>query len=380
MKAENNDEQLIKQLKQLPKVEDHRDKDELFRHISSKISENKPRKKYKLVSVFGTLIVVMLIFAIVPLMINLSMSETSVNDSAGNAFNETSNSNHDAEVAIEESSIEQEKRAFNSQVESYVLRSIDENSTIIYSAVSDYQLQTIIPVTIVVPGTVDLNTHYNQLNDYMDEANWGVNQYLFKNANFDLNLSKHEVSMEISDDFSLLDSSENLNVFTEILTIMFIPYQIEKVVFEEEIDLGSTGIYKEFALPQKQGEAYKVFQADEHQRKFLVPSKIEGNILIEEAFEEMKNGRKDLNIFPTIPEEVQFSIASSDNELLITTNHEEIFEDEQRTVIMIEAILMTAKSFGYEFVTFNGISNEQVGPYQLSKSIQVPEAINPIYQ
>lgn len=378
MKKGNNDKQLIDKLEQLPKVEDHRDKDELFRRVSAQMNEKKPHKNYKLAPILSTLIVVLLIFVIIPVLINLGMSETSVNDSAENAVEESS---HKMETTLEQSDADQKNvQVFDDQIESYVLQDNDENSTIIYSAVTDDELQTIIPVTIIIPAIENLTTHYNKMYQYLDETDWGVNQYLFNDVKFNLDLDNHEVEMQIPDHFSLGDGSANAHMFAEILTTMFTPYQIEKVSFGEEINLGSIGDISELPLYKHEKESYKVFQADENKRKFLIPIKIEDNVTIEEAFEDMKKGQASFNIKPTIPEDAQFSLTATDRELVITSDHDQIFEDEQKATIMIEAILMTAKSFGFELVTFNNISINQIGPYQLSESLEVPEAINPIFQ
>lgn len=377
MKKGNNDKQLIDKLEQLPKVEDHRDKDELFRRVSAQMNEKKPHKNYKLAPILSTLIVVLLIFVIIPVLINLGMSETSVNDSAENGVEESS---HKMETTLEQSDADQNVQVFDDQIESYVLQDNDKNSTIIYSAVTDDELQTIIPVTIIIPAIENLTTHYNKMYQYLDETDWGVNQYLFNDVKFNLDLDNHEVEMQIPDHFSLGDGSANAHMFAEILTTMFTPYQIEKVSFGEEINLGSIGDISELPLYKHEKENYKVFQADENKRKFLIPIKIEDNVTIEEAFEDMKKGQASFNINPTIPEDAQFSLTAIDRELVITSDHDQIFEDEQKATIMIEAILMTAKSFGFELVTFNNISINQIGPYQLSESLEVPEAINPIFQ
>jgi hypothetical protein len=95
----------------------------------------------------------------------------------------------------------------------------------------------------------------------------------------------------------------------------------------------------------------------------------------------MKKAQKPLNIYPTIPEDIQFRLTTLDDQLFITPDNDQVFQDEQRALIMIEAILMTAKSFGYEFVTFNHVSTiDQIGPYQFSEPIEVPEAVNPVFQ
>lgn len=381
MKIENYDQQLIDKLKQLPKVEDHRDKDALFQQISSNLNKNKPRKNFKFAPVFSTLIVVLLIFIIVPVLINLGISETSLNDSAdsNSAMEKSGMEMYSTEQSNDKAVSEHDVQLKDSGIESYVLQNIDEDSTIIYGAVTDEQLQSVIPVTIVIPEIVDLNTYYNQLNHYLEETDWGVNQYLFKDVHFDLDLSKHEVLMEVPDEFSIGDGSANAHIFNEILTTMFRPYQIDKVVFDEEIDLGSFGNILESPIQKQAKESYKVFQADEHQRKFLVPIKTEDDATIEEAFEEMKKDQDTFNIYSTIPENVSFSLSTSDQQLFITFEDDEIIEDKQAAIIMIEAILMTAKSFGYELVTLNKLPTDHIGPYDLSDSIEVPKAVNPIY-
>lgn len=376
MKLENNDEQLITKLKKLPKVKDHRDKDELFQRISAQMNKKEPRKHYRLAPIFSTIVALILIFTIVPTLINLDMSDTSSNDSAKNFTQESS---HEMDMIAEESDEEQEAQVFDNQIESYVIQNINNDSTVIYGAVSDDQIQTVIPFTIVIPETVDLNEQYNQLGQYLNENDWGVNEYLFNDVNFDLDLVNHEVRMQVPSDFSIGDGSSNAYIFNEVLTAMFTPYQIDKVVFEEEIDLGSIGNISELDLQKSEKEMYKVFQANQEQRKFLVPIHVEEDVTIEEALEDMRSGQESFHIYPAISEDVHFSITTSDQELILNLDKDLVFEDEQEATVMIEAILMTAKSFGYESVTFNNTSIDQVGPYQLSKSIEVPEAINPIY-
>ncbi len=376
MKLGNNDEELIKKLKQLPKVEDHGDKDELFQRISTQMNEKMPHKNNKLVPVFSTVIAVLLVFAIIPVLINQSMSETSVNDSTENADEESS---HEIEMFVERDA-DQKGQLFDTQVESYVFQHTDDDSTAVYGAVTDEQLQTIIPVTIIIPENVDLETHYNQLDQYLDENDWGVNQYLFNGANFELDIDNHEIGIRLPDDFSLGEGSANPTMFENILTTMFTPYQIEKVIFGEELDLGSIGVVSELPLQDQEKVNYKIFQADQQYRKFLVPAKVEDNVTIEEAIQDMKKGQASFNIYPTIPEDVQFSFTTVGEELIITLDHDQVFANEQKATIMIEAILMTAKSFGYELVTFNETSVDQVGPYRLSEPLTIPEAINPIYR
>lgn len=377
MKTNHKDEQLIDTLKQLSQIEDQTDKDELFQRISTQMNNKKQRNHYKFWPIFSTVVVTLFILVMIPILLNLDMPETSDNDSTGDAVEESSQ--YDVAMNVEQSDVERNIEVHDSQIESYVVQSIDEDSTIIYGAVTDKQLQTVIPLSIIIPKEVDLNTHYNQLDQYLDETGWGVNEYVLNNVQFDLDLASEEVNIQIPEDFSLGEGSSNPSMFEKTLSLMFTPYHIEKVVFNDKIDLGSIGYVSELSLLKPEKQNYKVFQADEHRRKFLVPMKSE-DYTIEEAFEDMKEGEEAFHIYATIPDDVEISLEMSDRELIISLNDDDIFNDEQKATIMIEAILMTAKSFGYEFVTFSDVSVDQVGPYQLSESIPVPEAINPMYR
>lgn len=387
MKSENNDQQLIDKLKQLPKVEDHRNKDELFQRISTQMNHKKSRKSYKLIPIFSALLVVTMIFVMVPILINLSMSEFSHNHSTDQniAIEESDESGHEMALSkdstgTDQSEIDNDIQLMDQNIESYVIENIDDHSTIIYGAVTDNQLQSVIPVSIIIPKTNNLNLYYNQMERYINASEWGVHQYLFKGAVFNIDLSNHEVKIQIPDTFSFGDGSVHENIFNDILATMFTPYQIEKVVLDKEVELRSLGSISELSLKDEKRENYKVFQADKHKRKFLVPIKIEDDVTIEDAFVDMMKGQVDLNVSPSIPDNFGFLLATSGDLLIITPDNDQVFEDEQKATIMIEAILMTAKSFGYKIVRFNHVTVDQVGPYVLSESIPVPAAINPIYQ
>jgi hypothetical protein len=45
---------------------------------------------------------------------------------------------------------------------------------------------------------------------------------------------------------------------------------------------------------------------------------------------------------------------------------------------MLEAILLTAKEFGFKSVMFTGGNVEQIGPYMFNGKISVPLAPNPM--
>lgn len=50
----------------------------------------------------------------------------------------------------------------------------------------------------------------------------------------------------------------------------------------------------------------------------------------------------------------------------------------QELLTMVEAILMTAKSFGFDSVKFENMSIQQIGNYDLNNPIKDPNGVNPI--
>src|SRR5699024_2589852 len=241
MKYENDDEQLMKKLRQLPKIEDHGNKDELFQRISTQMVERKQQKSYRLAPILSTLIIAICIIAVIPVFIDLGRNANTLNDTAENMASSESAENHHVEIySTDKHMDEAEISSHDSDVESYVLQDVDY-MTVIYGAVADEQLQTIIPVTILTSEEDDLNTQYNHLDEYLETSDWGLNDYLLKHANFEIDPNNDQVLVSFSDQFSIGEGSAYPLMFEKTLAKMFIPYEIEKVIFDEEVDLGAIG-------------------------------------------------------------------------------------------------------------------------------------------
>ncbi|WP_156321307.1 hypothetical protein [Halolactibacillus sp. JCM 19043] len=71
---------------------------------------------------------------------------------------------------------------------------------------------------------------------------------------------------------------------------------------------------------------------------------------------------------------------SNDGEIRLTFDEHKLFGDNPETIDMIEAILMTAKSFdfGHVSISIKGLDSHQVGPYSLGEPLPLPVAINPV--
>lgn len=395
----NNDEKrMIRKLKQLPKVTDHMSKEELYEKVRMNMNRSvkanttqKSKYSKKIIPIFSTALVIVIVLLMLPSLVN----DTMFNTSESQTFD--SNKSFDVEMDTEESSsttpdqtkksLEKEDFAENNtsinnskeSYVSYIINSINKHSTLIHAAVVEEQLQYVIPISLISEESSDLSFFYNNLDHYLKEDEWGVIDYMLKDAVFEMDISNNQVIMELPDHFSLGDGTARANVFGEMLTMMFQPYGINRVVFNNhnEIDLGPYGKISETELLETITSNYKLFKHPEADQAFLTPVKQPDQTIVE-ALNDMKNDEDLSNVSQTIPNDVNFKVNLAEDELLIHFSDDTTLKNEQLYITMIEAILMTAKSYQYEEVTFENYNIERIGPYDLTESLDVPLAVNPI--
>jgi len=91
----------------------------------------------------------------------------------------------------------------------------------------------------------------------------------------------------------------------------------------------------------------------------------------------MKEEDTAFHLTNTIPEEINFRITEDEKELVLEYTGKAILENNEKYSVMIDAILMTAKSYGFESVRFDNIKIVRIGNYILEQPIKVPEGVNP---
>lgn len=403
MKPFDHDEsRIIEKLNQLPMVEDKLDKDEWYQRISRQVHNTQPKSNpsRKIIPILSTVFVIALLFIIVPSLMNTEnmesqndviehetydmASESSVveQEEAGNAdiTMEKNELTQFDDATEDEEKTENEEESVASEGERYVIQNVEANQSIVYGAVPDHQAQYVIPFSMIISNENVLEDSYNALSSHLNEEELGIRPYLFDEVHFEIDQENNQVMMNVSDSFTLGEGEAVYSLLDDMLSIMFRPYDIEKVVFQTEgtpgIHLGAMGSIPEMDLPVIEAN-YKLYDVDNDNLTFLIPIPQE-ELSIEDALNDLKNSDEPFNVHQTVPENVQFNVDSSENELILNfTDHIDSM-NQNEAITMIESILMTAKSYGYEFVSFNNLATEQMGPYQLSDPIKVPEAVNPI--
>ncbi|WP_087971563.1 hypothetical protein [Oceanobacillus rekensis] len=392
MRRNEEHQEIIDGLQNMPKIKDNTDKNMLYNRISLEMSntrviENRFRKK-KLVPILVTILTA-LIIVLVPFMLKTE-DQVKQNDKQFSEIEmETNFDRNEESIVMENSDRDQEsgeaatnyseevneiKINMEDSLNSFIIQG-SSTSKIVYGAIPDLGKQYIIPVSFIVDQDASVEEYYNELENYIKnvDVEWATNDYMLANASFQLKES--DVIIDLGDNFSIGAGSTNAYIFEQMLATMFTPYGINKAVFESKhhgVELGPFGVIEELSLSKEDDSIYKLYN-----NQFLIPIP-NSNLSIHDAMSEMKMEQEGFNISQTVPDEVQLSVESSDELLLLTLEEESTIGHDQEVMTMIEAILMTAKSYGYQSVQFRNFPVNQIGPYDITKPIPVPKAVNPV--
>lgn len=413
---DEKDNKIIDQLKQMPKIEDKQDKTLLFNKINQEIkgvSRMKKRNQTKwILPSIATVAIAALVFIMIQSGIfdQDEVAEQSTDlatrtyeydvdenaDPESGNFNSTTSDNdaEDHDEATESTEEINEPDAGSEEevmdLENRLVYYNDEHEFPIYTiAVGDQQANYTIPISLIdtsMTGEGNPNDIYNRLDGFVDEAALGVYEYPFDEIEFIFSNNNENITMRVADDYRFLDTSAQMSMFSNIIQFMFADYPATELKLETDskdfIDLGSVGEQSSLQLEAFNNLAYKIYQFEDKER-LLIPivRLISGDefFTIDEALHEMQFNQPDYSITGSIPTDVEYTVDPSDEDSLkITFEEDPLFGDNQMTKEMVEAILMTAKSFGFNQVEFDlGGDVTQVNQFDLTKPVQVPDGVNP---
>src|SRR5690625_5260209 len=268
-------QELIDKLKDMPEVQDKRNKEEVYSQISSRLIEKdeETNKKKRFIPFASAAAAALLFIIFLPVLFNTDMQQTSENDTINQASDmdvEEANENNDiqynqesSEGTNEESNLtEQETSIMETENESLVVQDINQNEHRYFAGLSDVQEQYIIPITFISSGEQDLQSFYNNMEEHLSEWEKNTGEFLFENVEFQINQSDNEVALEVPDDFSFAGSSARANMFEYMLATMFRPYGTEKVTLHtddgEPAVLDPFGEINELPLRQIKPSSYKL--------------------------------------------------------------------------------------------------------------------------
>ncbi|PFA63860.1 hypothetical protein CN378_16350 [Bacillus sp. AFS015802] len=235
-----------------------------------------------------------------------------------------------------------------------------------------------IPVSVVdEPTGEDWLARHEQIAEELPEAEWGLEDYLPLDGEF--SLDKDRVIFTLDSHHSYSGSSAVEYAFYHSLQYSFQHKGLDEVILREHDgsvpEFSSTGEFSKIDLNEKDHTAYYLYSPNGRDR-FLVPDNINRGS-IKESIQAMKTAETGL-FQSVIPKDINFSVTEADgvvtfsflNELDLNTL------DEMAALEMIEGILLTSKSSGFDEARFENIKQETWNGFDFTGPIETPISPN----
>lgn len=387
-------QQLEDKLRQMPTVKDNQSKETLYQKIELRLHEKQEHRRWSwLVPSIASFAVIGLLFLIVQGNMNgtYQNANESYSEQASMENQEQSNVQADRPEGLEKKSSlsladeRKEKRGIINANENSSLiyyKNLDEEQLFTIAAVDKYSNYAI-PITLVDSSGGSANDYYNQMNRFIKNKQeaLGVNVFPFEGLSFDVDVKNKQAVLTVPKSYQFPDGSSSAYVFEQMATIMFKPYGIQKLIVQSPdgnpVDLGPFGEISAIDIRLEEQHIYKVYQFNDKE-PLLVPVQTNIDDTIDAALKQLKVDEPAFDVKGPIPEDASFDVVVKQDNLSIQFTEGRTLDDDKPTMMMIEAILMTAKSFNFNSITIdlpNGLN--KVGNYRLDQMIPVPDGVNP---
>jgi hypothetical protein len=383
-----SDNELEELLRQMPKLKDHRDPRDIYQSLSLKARKRKQRAW--IVPSIASAAAAILLFILAPQVWQLVIQDSSdePKSEVNIAQEDDSEQFNMAKIAP---NVEGTKESITGDMGiSMTAMSVEtavyddnlvEQEVITYS-IPDQNAQILVPVSIIVPkdGKSWLD-HYIEYQAHLTEEQWGLSEYYPLNATLTM-VDEKTLNVDVNEGHSYMAGSTSEGQFLGTMQGLLQNYNLDKITFSTNgkpgIEGGNTGRLE--TLPKENlKRSYFVFQPNNQNAPFIVPG-IETFTDIQSALSSMKVGNEGYGLQPSLPADFNFEIdSSSEDVLMIRMADGYPFTEEAKNIHAIEAILLTAKEFGYKAVKFDNTSVIQIGSFNLQNEIKVPVAPNKVF-
>lgn len=400
MKRESYSEEEIKNLlKRMPSVQDKKSKEEWYQQISSRLEldDKKQRRKniFKqpwVLPSFAAVAVVLILSIMSP---NLFF-QNGMNDSAQLMDNSPNDAGSNNMAALPKNDGNNESLPSDhmgimelQNLQSHISPLDSENTRSIQYVFPSENFLYNVPVTVISNKEQTKEEMYQQLQEDQSEwlGQWGLQNTFFQDVTFEFDDDAATIHVQIPQSFFTSNGSGIEYLFYKALYQMFGNTEYKKMVFIDEngevgVDFPHIGdSMEEVTIHQPMNELYYLYKENEDAMGMLVPVESETKD-VESAVQSLKNTNDDPLLLSVIPENLEIDRAETLNDEIVTVEFSEgtTLLAVQEHLTMIEAILLTAKSFGYNEVQFANTGIESLANYDLTKPISVPtNPINPIY-
>lgn len=255
--------------------------------------------------------------------------------------------------------------------------SSDNASGYVTVGVPDEQMNFTVPVTLRSPAEADsFAEKIKAAMAALDETALGLSEYYPLDAVFIDGPEEGTLKVDIPAGSKLLEMDETF-ISSLIETMKY--NSIKTVYFFSEGEPGAEFAHYGRLEKQETAEAgrkaYFLYKGSSSENRFLVPSNISYDS-IEEALAALKDGPGIEGALPSVPPELSWGKSIRDGDVLILPfREEETIQDDEAYSLALEAILLTAKDFGYRAVRFENVPDASVR-FKMDEDIEVPDAPN----
>lgn len=386
------------QLKKMPKMEDKQSKEALYERIQEKLLEDKikPQKANKwILSTVATAAVLFLLLLIIPPLFNdedtFTLEESQ--DKAGIMMEVNDYPSNDSANMAETESMPDERVTDNLLNNNFfgAVQEVDEiqfREQLVTIAVPIHNGtgEFVIPVTMLAEGATRLE-RFMTAKDIFSGERWGLGSFPTVQINSITEEKAGVVSIDFPKGSNLVNtSSADGRLYKLALqeTFASLGYDEIQLTTDDEPGVlwGNYGTLDELDIPDI-SRGYYLFESNtKHQflvrgRTVEAPRSTEEQTSFQETLKLMKSGNIEKGYQASISEEVVITnIDQTEDTATITFAEGVIVENKVEYLIMLEAIMFTAKDFGIQFIQFEGVELDQIGPYRSGDVIKIPEYIN----
>lgn len=395
-----DDKKIEDLLKRMPLVEDHRKPAEIFYQVQKRM--RKEKRQYWYIPAAAIATVLFLSFILYPSIFsnndashNDEMERYSVTDNDQGSAMLKANEATDAgnqDVAETEESLEDSTNPGIMELEENPSKSalytnqVTDDMTAITYAVPDDQVQNIVPVTITVPKNEDQT--------WVDQYNNNQSQIPFEELGLDGEYLPYKGEVSIASDGSAIKlnlernhpynhgSAGNVSLTTSLdYTLQNSPF--DKVIFSTEgkpgVEIGNYGVIPEHNVNKIFNQAFFIYQKSQKAKKLLSPYVAISYPTIQEALDAMQEDVDTHNLIAPL-KDFGIKAVTEDGEGLIIEFGDQIIDQTQDNMLSLEAILLTAKNFGYKTVIFKHPKQDHFADIMFNEPVEVPMAPNYLEQ
>ncbi|MCA1063232.1 GerMN domain-containing protein [Rossellomorea sp. AcN35-11] len=394
-KSEWKDRDIEELVRKLPQISDDRTPQSIYANIER---QNKKRliSFNRVIPTVAALAVMFILVMLAPSVLNQfneeSMEKSEMNSlessdkTTGNTAQESEHHPKLGNSEMKESSVQEETSQFSMAVEEREGNPVAADKLSLYKEDLEgndfYSYGLISPEAIPVPiSVVDEQgeeadgwlVRQEELAGKLPEGSWGMEEYHPLKGNFEMGDNRILFTLDEGHPYS--GSSAVEYAFYHSLLYSFQYKDVNEIVLQEHDgsvpQFSSTGEFPRIELNENVHTAYYLYSPNGKER-FLVPDNINrGNI--KKSIQAMKN--PDRNVFQSvIPKNINISVSDSDDDLTINFLNELDIEalHHDRALEMIEGLLLTSKSSGYEKVKFENIKQQKWNGFDFQEPIETP--------